>query len=117
MLRQCCHRRGFPAPLVLNPQIPPRNYKILRGSNSVLQLWTEWTLGLPGGPSIKALDRCWGAHWRIGSEAMFYGRLRRVIREIRRRVQDSTAGDDRQAIDQLEQLRGKRSLDWLCKHV
>lgn len=59
------------------------------------------------GPSIEALDRCWGAHWRVGSEAMFYGRLRRVIREI----QDSTARDDRQAIDQLEKLRGKHSLD------
>ena len=104
-------------PIILDPQAPPRGYKMLRGSNSVFQLWTEWTLGLAGGPSIEALDRCWGARWRIGSEAMFYSRRRKIINEIRRRVEEGTARDDRQAIDQLEQLRGKRSLDWLCKTV
>jgi hypothetical protein len=108
---------GLPALFILDPQMPARKYKMFRGSNSVLQLWTEWTLGLAGGPSIEALDHCWGARWRVGSEAMFYSRRRRVIREIRRRVQDGTARDDRQAIDQLEQLRGKHSVDWLCKHI
>jgi hypothetical protein len=108
---------GLPAPFILDPQMPARKYKMFRGSNSVLQLWTEWTLGLAGGPSIEALDRCWGARWRVGSEAMFYSRRRRVIREIRRRVQDGTARDDRQAIYQLEQLRGKHSVDWLCKYI
>ena len=108
---------GVTGPFILDPQMPPRRYKMLRGSNSVRQLWTEWTLGLAGGPSIEALDRCWGAGWRVGSEAMFYSRRRKIIREIHRRVQDSLAEDDRQAIDQLEQLRGKHSLDWLCKNV
>jgi hypothetical protein len=96
---------------------PPRKYKIFRGSNSVLRLWTEWTLGLTGGPSIEALDRCWGARWRVGSETMFYSRRRRLIKDIRRRTEDSTAKDERQAIDQLEQLRGRHSLDWLYKTV
>ena len=35
-------------------------------------------------------------------------------------VEDGTAKDERQAIDQLEQLeqlRGARSLDWLCKNL
>ena len=90
---------------------------MLWGSNSVLQLWTEWTLGLAGGPSIEALDRCWGACWRTGSEAMFYSRRKRIIKEIRRRVEDERARDERQAIDQLEQLQGKHSLDWLCKNI
>ena len=55
--------------------------------------------------------------WRIGSgEAMFYSRRRRIINEIRRRVKAGTARDERQAVDQLEQLRGMRSLDWLCKN-
>jgi len=92
-------------------------YKMLRGSNSVFQLWTEWTLGFAGGPSIEALDRCWGARWRVGSETMFYSRRRKIIRDVRRRVEDGTAKDERQAIDQLEQLRGTHSLDWLCKTV
>ena len=104
-------------PFILDPQAPPRKYKMLRGGNSVFQLWTEWTLGLAGGPSIEAPDRCWGARWRVDSEAMFYSRRRRIIKDIRRRVEDSTARDERQAIDQLEQLRGRRSLDWLCKNI
>ena len=48
-------------PFILDPQAPLRKYKMLQGGNSVFQLWTEWTLGLAGGPSIEALDRCWGA--------------------------------------------------------
>ena len=104
-------------PFILDPQAPPRKYKMLRGGISVFQLWTEWTLGLVGGPSIEALDRCWGARWRVDSEAMFYSRRRRIIKDIRRRVEDSTARDERQAIDQLEQLRGRHSLDWLCKNI
>ena len=55
-----------------------------------------------------------GARWRVGSESMFYSRRHK---QIRRRVKDGTAKDERQAIDQLEQLRGTRSLDWLCKNV
>jgi hypothetical protein len=47
---------------------------------------------------------------------MFYSRRRKVINEIRRRVEEGTVRDDRQAVDQLEKLRGKRSLDWLCKN-
>src|SRR5204862_3803060 len=68
-------------------------------------------------PSTEALDRCWGPRWRTGSgEAMFYSRRRRIINEIRRRVEARTARDERQAVDQLEQLRGTRSLDWLGKN-
>jgi hypothetical protein len=104
-------------PFVLDPQAPARPYKMLRGSDSVLQLWTEWTLGLNGGPSIEALDRCWGARWRVGSEAMFYSRRLRVMKEIRRRVDEGTARGERQAVDQLEQLRGQRSLHWLCTNI
>jgi len=104
-------------PFVLDPWAPPRPYKMLRGSNSVFQLWVEWTLGLLGGPSIEALDRCWGARWRVGGEAMFYSRRNKVIVEIRRRVSNGMARDERQAIDQLEQLRGSHSMDWLCKNI
>jgi len=104
---------SLPPPIVLDPQAPPRKYKLCRGSNSVFQLWTEWVFGLARGPSVEALDCC----WRAGSEGMFYSRRRKVIKEIRRWVEDSRAKDEQQAIDQLEQLRGGRSLDWLCKNI
>jgi hypothetical protein len=66
---------------------------------------------------VEALDRCWGARWRPGSEGMFYSRRRRIIKDIRRRVEDGSAKDEREAIDQVEQLRGGRSLDWLSKNI
>ena len=76
---------------------------MLRGSDFVFQLWTEWTLGLVGGPSIETLDHCWGLHWCTGSsEAIFYSCRRQIINEIRRRVKAGTARDKRQAINQLE---------------
>jgi len=53
-------RPAPPGQIVLDPQAPPSAYRMRRGSDSVFQLWTEWTLGLAGGPSIEALDRCWG---------------------------------------------------------
>src|SRR6266516_1265602 len=46
-----------PGQIILDPQAPPSAYKMLRGGNSVFQLWTEWTLGLAGGPSIAAGGR------------------------------------------------------------
>ena len=105
-------------PIILDPKAPPAPYKMHRGSNSVFQLWVEWTMGLAGGPSIEALNRCWGARWRASSsEGMFYSRRRRVIAEIRRRADAGTARSEREAVDQLEQLRGSHSLDWLCKNV
>ena len=90
---------------------------MLWGSNSVFQLWTEWTLGLVGGPSIKALDCCWGACWQVNSKAMFYSCCHRIIKDIKQHIENSTARDDRQAIDQLEQLQGQHSLDWLYKNI
>ncbi len=106
-----------PSPFILDPEAPPKEYEMLRGSNSILQLWNEWTLGLAGGPSVEALDRCWGTGWRnTPKDAVFYGRRKKVIKEIQRRVRDGIARDIRQAIDQVEQLRGTRSLDWLCRY-
>src|SRR5947207_8505612 len=34
-----------PGQIVLDPQAPPSVYRMLQGSDSVFQLWTEWTLG------------------------------------------------------------------------
>ena len=70
-----------------------------------------------GGRPVEALNRCWGARWRAGGEGMFYSRRRKVTKEIRRRVEDGRAKEERQAIDQLDQLRGGRSLDWLCANI
>ena len=90
---------------------------MLQGGNLVFQLQAEWTLGLVGGLLIKALNRCWGVRQRVDGEAIFYSRRRRIIKDIRRRVEDGTVRDERQAINQLEQLQGWYSLDWLYKNI
>ena len=90
---------------------------MLWGGNLVFQLWTEWTLGLAGRPLIEALNCCQGARQWVDGEAMFYSRRRRIIKDVRWRVEDGTARDKRQAVDQLEQLQGPRSLDWLYKNI
>ena len=90
---------------------------MLWGGNSVFQLWAEWTLGLVGRPLIEALNRCWGAHQRVNGEAMFYSHCCRIIKDVKQRVKDGTVKDKRQAVNQLEQLQGPRSLDWLYKNI
>src|SRR4051812_49678582 len=35
---------------------------------SVEALWREWTVGLPGSPSIRELDAKWGSQWRSGRQ-------------------------------------------------
>ena len=77
---------------------------MLWGGNSVFQLQAEWTLGLADGPLIEAFNCCWGACQWVDSEAMFYSCCCRIIKDIRQHVKDGIAKDDRQAIDQLEQL-------------
>ena len=75
-------------------------------------------MGLDGGPSIQALDHCWGARWRVGpGEPMFYSHRRPVMTEIQHHVQEGKASYERYAVDQLEQLYGSRSLDWLYKNI
>jgi hypothetical protein len=49
--------------------------------------------------------------WRVGSEAMFYSLRHRINKAMQQRVEGSTAKDERPATGQLEQLRGKHSLD------
>ena len=61
----------------------------------VFQLWAKWTLGLADRPLIKALNRYWGARWRVNGEAIFYSRRRRIIKDIRQRVEDGIARDKR----------------------
>ncbi|KAM4067418.1 transcriptional activator of glycolytic enzymes domain-containing protein [Hirsutella rhossiliensis] len=31
-------------------------------------LWSEWTVGLRGGPAIADLDGRWGSRWRAGRQ-------------------------------------------------
>ena len=90
---------------------------MLQGGNLVFQFWTEWILGLVSGLLIKAFDCCWGVYQQIGNKAMFYSCCCKIIKDIKQCIKDGTVRDKRQAINQLEQLQGRRSLDWLYKNI
>ena len=64
----------------------PPAYRMCRTIKTVEGLWREWTEGLPGQPSITALDKRWGTRWRAGrgSELQWYSLRQEVIREVDR---------------------------------
>jgi hypothetical protein len=83
-------------------------------------LWREWTQGFQGRPSIRDLDRQWGAHWRSGcrKELQWYSLRLEIIREIERVARVRRISEDA-AMWTLhhEQTRTGSSLDQLCKRL
>ena len=69
-------------------ETPQPQYRMSRTLQTIPELWREWTVGLPGQPSIEQLDAQYGASWRSGpaaaSERQFYSRRKTLITEIRR---------------------------------
>jgi len=112
-------------PLQPEPQQPWEQeelpaYRMCRTIKTVEGLWREWTVGLPGKPSITALDSRWGSRWRAGrhSELQWYSLRFEVIKEIRR-----TAGTQRLSEEaamwavNLQQRQIGCSLDQFCKKL
>jgi len=48
---------------------------------------------------------------------MFYSHHCKIIKNIKQHIKDSTAKDNKQAINQLKQLWGQYSLNWLYKNI
>ncbi|KAK4240556.1 transcriptional activator of glycolytic enzymes-domain-containing protein [Achaetomium macrosporum] len=98
----------------------PPEYRMSRAIKTVEALWQEWMTGLPGQPTVPALDARWGSQWRASwrSEVQWYSLRLEVIREIRRiskarRIAEisamhTVAADHRQS---------SRSLDDFCKQL
>ena len=76
-------------------------------------------MGIQGNPSIEALDRKWGNHWRAGcqSELQWYSLRLEVIREIRRVAQAQGTGEDAAMwqVSLQQQQQTRCSLDQFCK--
>ena len=91
-----------------------------RTIKTVQGLWREWTEGLPGQPSITALDKRWGNRWRAGrgSELQWYSLRQEIIREVDRLAQSRRIGRDT-AVNILaaEQRQTAASLDLFCKRL
>ena len=54
-----------------------------RSIATIPDLWREWTEGLGGQLSVKALDKCWGSRWCHSAEFQFYLRRKVIIDEIK----------------------------------
>ncbi len=98
----------------------PPQYRMSRAIKTVEALWQEWMTGLPGQPSVSALDARWGSQWRAGrrSEVQWYSLRLEVIREIRRvskarRIAENSAMHTVAA----DYRQSTRSLDAFCKQL
>ena len=88
---------------------PPPQYILSRTITTVPQLWKEWTVGLPGGPSVQGLEDLYGPSWRQKhSEQVFYGRRKVIIDEIRRRQASGISTGA--AVEEVELMRQRGRL-------
>lgn len=98
-------------------------YSMNRQASSIPQLWREWSVGLPGCPSVQELDRIWGARWRASAkERQFYSLRKVIVEELRRRAEEHDGEGDMEtkmqaAVDAMERERNLSgaSLDKVAK--
>ncbi|KAM4067456.1 centromere DNA-binding protein complex CBF3 subunit [Hirsutella rhossiliensis] len=105
--------------IMVKPEPPPR-YKMFRAAKIVEALWSEWTVGLRGGPAIADLDSRWGSCWRAGqqNELQWYSLRLEVIREIRKVAKAHRCSEEAAThIVNLQQQQTGRSLDVFCKQL
>ena len=98
----------------------PPKHRMSRAVKTVEALWQEWNSGLPGQPSISALDDRWGSRWRAGrtAEVQWYSLRLEVIREIRR-VSKSRRIAEISAMHTVaaDHQQSGGSLDLFCKRL
>lgn len=64
-------------------QVPPSSvnatYRLARGLQTVVDVWTEYSRGLLVGPSVESLERLHGAKWRSTEAERQYFKRRKVF--------------------------------------
>ena len=100
--------------------ITPPAYEMSRRSRTVADVYTEWMVGFPPGPSIKELDRLYGPRWRAGrhKESQFYSLRRDLITEIQRIAKRDNISEE-VAIEDLQRRQTAHawSINRLCKEI
>lgn len=84
---------------------------------TVYELWEEWTVGLDGGPSIRALEQE-GTAWRRQpneSESRYFLRRKPVIQAIQDRINEGSTEEEATAF--YESMRGSQSIYSLGKRL
>jgi hypothetical protein len=88
--------------------------KLSRQVRNIPDLWREWTVGLGGLPSVRALDEAYGTHWRLPNERQYYSTRKVIVDEVVARAGgwDKTAAIDAVvAAMEKERVLAKASLD------
>lgn len=83
---------------------------------TVRDVWREWKEGVAGHPAIQELEERWGSRWRPGSNIRVQFCRRKVIwNELRTRI--AKGRTEEEAITELEQLRGHRTINRLVDSI
>ncbi|RPB09551.1 hypothetical protein P167DRAFT_465131, partial [Morchella conica CCBAS932] len=91
-------------------------YKMSRSLSTVAGLWQEWKQGLGTEPSVESLEARYGPKWRTSqAERKFYSRRKVIIEEITKRI--SSGLEAWRAVEEVEEVRGGKSLDGLSKMI
>jgi len=89
------------------PELGPEY--ILAPAETVLQVWKEWETGVGGSPAVKDLEACWGFKWRYTTQQRtIWCRRKLILDQILLRIKAGLAPEA--AVDEVEALRGSRSL-------
>lgn len=87
-----------------------------RSLSTVAGLWQEWKQGLSGSPSVESLESRYGPKWRTSqAERKFYSRRKVIIEEITKRIAGGM--ESWRAVEEVEEVRGGKSLDGLSKMI
>lgn len=84
---------------------------------TVMDLWTEYNVGLDGGPAVRELETT-DKSWRSGDEreSGFFRKRRTILDEIDKMIANGLS--EEAAVNVMEQRKGEdRTLDWLVKDL
>lgn len=95
----------IPVTMLADRNVVP-TYKLNRGIETIPALWSMWTVGIGGAPSVEELDRQYGAGWRqTSSERQYYSMRKTLIDEIKRRAAEAGDGDFIRVVREMEASR------------
>lgn len=92
-------------------------YAMSRVVSSLMDLWTEWHVGLGSNPSVKSLEQTYGAKWRKEpKETKYFHRRKKIVDAIKAYMEENHV-ELEVAIQHFNDKKGNRSLNWLTHQI
>jgi hypothetical protein len=99
----------------------PPEHSMSRKTQTLTDLWREWTLGIPPFASIEELDRRFGSRWRAGrqKELQWYSSRKVLIDEIKKRAPTGTPEELATVVREWDAVRKREgwSLDYMSREL